>query len=53
MPYAKDVAMQIAAVTPTYVCKEDVPAEVVEKEKEILTVQAITRASPPTLPKRW
>ncbi len=51
--YAKDVAMQIAAVTPTYVCKEDVPAEVVEKEKEILTVQAITRASPPTLPKRW
>lgn len=44
--YAKDVAMQIAAVTPTYVCKEDVPAEVVEKEKEILTVQAINEGKP-------
>jgi elongation factor Ts len=32
---AKDIAMHIAAMNPTYVRKEDVPAEVLEKEKEI------------------
>lgn len=37
--YGKDIAMQIAAVNPSYVCKEVVPAEVVEKEKEILLAQ--------------
>ena len=44
--YAKDVAMQIAAATPTYLCKEDVPAETIAKEKEILTVQAINEGKP-------
>ena len=39
MEYAKDVAMQIAAINPTYVRKEDVPAEAVEHEKEILIAQ--------------
>ena len=38
--YAKDVAMQIAAINPTYLKKEDVPAEAVAKEKEILVLQA-------------
>lgn len=38
--YAKDVAMQIAAINPTYLKKEDVPAEAVAKEKEILVIQA-------------
>ena len=38
--YAKDVAMQIAAANPSYVKSSEVPAEVVEKEKEILTAQA-------------
>lgn len=37
--YGKDVAMQIAAINPTYVRKEDVPAEAVEHEKEILIAQ--------------
>ena len=37
--YAKDVAMQIAAMNPTYVRKEEVPAEAVEHEKEILIAQ--------------
>jgi elongation factor Ts len=32
---AKDVAMHIAAMNPQYVRKEEIPAEVVEKEKEI------------------
>lgn len=44
--YAKDVAMQIAAAVPQYLNKADVPAEVVEKEKEILTAQAINEGKP-------
>ena len=39
--FAKDVAMQIAASAPKYVKREDVPAEVVESEKEVLLRQAI------------
>jgi elongation factor Ts len=35
----KDVAMHIAAVDPQYVRREDVPAEIVEKEREILLDQ--------------
>ncbi len=37
--YAKDVAMQIAAINPLYLDETAVPAEVIQKEKEILTVQ--------------
>lgn len=44
--YAKDIAMQIAAVAPQYLNKSDVPADVVEKEKEILTAQAINEGKP-------
>lgn len=44
--YGKDIAMQIAAVGPQYVSREDVPAEVVDKEKEILTVQAMNEGKP-------
>lgn len=44
--YAKDIAMQIAAVTPQYLNESEVPAEVVEKEKEILTVQAMNEGKP-------
>ena len=35
----KDVAMQIAALNAPYLSKETVPAEVIEKEKEILITQ--------------
>ena len=38
---AKDVAMQIAAMRPSYLSKEDVPSEVVEKERTILKETAI------------
>ena len=44
--YGKDIAMQIAAANPTYLVREDVPAEVLEKEKEILTQQAINEGKP-------
>lgn len=33
--FAKDIAMQVAASNPIYVSPEDIPEEVIEKEKEI------------------
>ncbi len=39
---AKDVAMQSAAMRPEYVCREEVPAEKTEHEREILVEQAKT-----------
>lgn len=44
--FVKDIAMQIAAMSPLYVRKEDVPAEFIEKEKEILKVQAMNEGKP-------
>lgn len=44
--YGKDVAMQIAAALPQYLNKEEVPADTIEKEKEILTAQAINEGKP-------
>lgn len=37
--FGKDVAMQIAAANPAYLCEHCVPAEVIEHEKEILFAQ--------------
>ncbi len=34
--YGKDVAMQIAAINPTYLSKESVPADAVEEEKKVV-----------------
>ena len=34
-----DVALQIAASRPSYITKDEVPADVIEKEKEIMLVQ--------------
>ena len=36
---AKDLCMQVAAASPLYVAREDVPEDVVAKEKEIATAQ--------------
>lgn len=44
--FAKDVAMQIAAAAPQYARREDVPTETLEKEKEILKVQALNEGKP-------
>ena len=38
--FTRDVAMQIAAMAPSYVRKEEVPADVVEKEKAVLIAKA-------------
>lgn len=37
--FVKDVAMQIAASSPLYLNKEDVPEEAIKKEKEIIRAQ--------------
>lgn len=44
--FAKDIAMQVAAMKPQYVGREDVPVEIVEKEKAILKAQAINEGKP-------
>ncbi|KXG78126.1 Elongation factor Ts [Fervidicola ferrireducens] len=42
----KDIAMQIAASNPKYISRNDVPQEVLEREKEILKAQAINEGKP-------
>ena len=37
---AKDIAMQVAAMRPLYLNREDVPTDVLEKERTVLTEQA-------------
>ena len=44
--FVKDIAMQIAAAKPEYVRREEVPADVIEKEKEIMKAQAINEGKP-------
>lgn len=44
--YTKDIAMQIAAANPQYLGRADVPSETIEKEKEILTAQALNEGKP-------
>lgn len=43
---AKDVAMHAAAMRPSYVTKEEVPAEELDKEREILKEQAMNEGKP-------
>ena len=42
----KDLAMQVAAATPSYVSREDVPGAVVEKEREIYRQQMADQKKP-------
>jgi elongation factor Ts len=43
---AKDLAMHVAAANPQYVKPEDVPAQTVAKEREILMAQAAAEGKP-------
>ena len=43
----KDLAMQVAAANPSYVSREDVPATVLEKEREIYREQMADQKKPP------
>ena len=44
--FVRDIAMQVAATNPPYLKREDVPEDVIEKEKEILRVQALNEGKP-------
>ncbi|ABP67936.1 translation elongation factor Ts [Caldicellulosiruptor saccharolyticus DSM 8903] len=44
--FAKDIAMQIAAANPKYVSREEIPQEVIEREKAILRQQALNEGKP-------
>ena len=43
----KDLGMQVAAANPTWVSREDVPAEAVDKEREIYRGQLADQKKPP------
>jgi elongation factor Ts len=44
--FAKDVAMHVAAVNPAAISREDVPAELIAREKDIFIQQAIDSGKP-------
>lgn len=44
--FCKDIAMQVAAAKPKYVSREEVPADEIEHEKEVLTQQALNEGKP-------
>ena len=47
--YGKEVAMHVCAANPTYVSPDDVPEEVVAKEKEIAAAQPDLAGKPPEI----
>ena len=47
--FAHDVALQIAAMNPLYVRIEEVPAELIEKEREIYRDQMVGEKKPPEI----
>ncbi|MGG1520144.1 translation elongation factor Ts [Paenibacillus oryzisoli] len=44
--FCRDIAMHIAAASPLYVRRDEVPTEALEKEKEILKAQALNEGKP-------
>jgi elongation factor Ts len=44
---ARNLAMQVASANPTYVAREDVPAEAIEREKDIYRSQLADQKKPP------
>src|SRR5215467_11233984 len=44
--FGREVALQIAAMSPQYVSKEDVPADVIEKERAVLVAKAKESGKP-------
>ncbi|HWZ62705.1 MAG TPA: translation elongation factor Ts [Steroidobacteraceae bacterium] len=46
---AYDLAMHVAAINPRYLSARDVPAEVMARERDILTSQAQTEGKPPEI----
>ena len=48
---AKDIAMHVAALNPKYVSKDDIPADVIAKEKEIILAAALNENAQSAKPK--
>ncbi len=46
LEFCKNIALHIAAAKPEYITREEVPANVLEKEKEILRAQALNEGKP-------
>jgi len=44
--FAHDLALQVAAMNPGWISSEDVPAEVLESEREIMKAQALKEGKP-------
>jgi elongation factor Ts len=44
--FAKDIAMQVTASNPSYVRREEIPAEAIEREKAIYRKQALDSGKP-------
>jgi len=44
--FAHEVALQIAAASPAYVREEDIPADVIEREREVATARAREEGKP-------
>ena len=44
--FVRDIAMHIAAANPKYLNREEVPAEILDKEREILRAQALNEGKP-------
>lgn len=45
-PLARDIAMHVAAMSPEFISADDVPEDVISKEKEILVAQAADSGKP-------
>lgn len=44
--FVRDLAMQVAASKPLYVSRDEVPADIIAKEREILRAQALAEGKP-------
>jgi len=49
LAFARDIAMQIASLAPRYVAGDDVPKELLDKEREIIAAQTAEEKKPPEI----
>ncbi len=47
--FAKDIAMHVAAASPAGITREDIPAEIIAREKEIYVQQALDSGKPESI----
>ncbi len=50
---AKDVAMHIAAINPKYVSRDEVSADEIAREREVLKQQALNEGKPENIVEKW